>query len=134
MCKARAVMQMLKKLLVASLLVAWVAGCGTNLITNLTPTQYPRNPTGQYLVEMKLDSQQQTLRPESITPFVVVGFNEYKMRPTHKMMNRWETYIPVPADKDSVLYHYKVNYQYNRFGKPGEGSLLSPEYKLAIAK
>ncbi len=127
-------METLKKLLLTSLLAAWVAGCATNLITNLTPTSYPRNTNGQYLVEMKLDSQQQTLRPESVTPFVVIGFNEYKMRPTHKMANRWETYVPIPAEKASVLYHFKVNYEYNRFGKPGEGSLLSPEYKLAIAK
>jgi hypothetical protein len=50
------------------------------------------------------------------------------------MTNRWETYVPVTADKDSILYHFKVNYMYNRFGKPGEGSILSPEYKLIVTK
>jgi len=123
-----------KKTLLFSLLGLWVAGCATNVVTNLTPTQYPRNPTGQYLVEMKLDSTQQTLRIDSVTPYVVVGFNEYKMRPTHKMTNRWETYVPVTASQDSILYHYKVNYEYNRFGAPGTNSLLSPEYKLIVTK
>ncbi len=125
-------MQMIKKVVLAALLAVWVAGCASSVITNLTPTQVPRNPTGQYLVEMQLNTQQQTMRPESITPYVIVGLNEYKMRPTQKMMNRWETYIPVPSTKDSILYHYKVNYKYNRFGQPGDGSLLSPEYKLTI--
>ncbi len=122
-----------KNIVVLSLLVACMVGCATNLITNLTPSQMPRNQTGQYLVEMKLDSQQQSMRDESITPSVVVGFNEYKMRATQKMTNRWETYVPVAAAQESILYHFKVNYQYNRFGKPGEGSLLSPEYKLIIS-
>lgn len=122
-----------KNIVVLSLLVACMVGCATNLITNLTPSQMPRNKTGQYLVEMKLDSQQQSMRDESITPSVVVGFNEYKMRATQKMTNRWETYVPVAAAQESILYHFKVNYQYNRFGKPGEGSLLSPEYKLIIS-
>lgn len=121
-----------KTLLVATLLGLLVAGCGENLITNLTPTQYTRNETGQYLVELKLDSQQQTLRIDSVQPYAVVGFNEYKMRPTHKMTNRWETYVPVPPGKDSILYHFKLNYQYNRFGKPGDGSILSPEYKMIV--
>ncbi len=121
-----------KKTLLFTLLGLWVAGCATSTITNLTPTSFPRNDTGQYLVEMKLDSQQQTLRIDSVQPYAVIGLNEYKMRPTHKMTNRWETYVPVPKDKDSVLYHFKVNYEYNRFGAPGQGSILSPEYKLIV--
>jgi hypothetical protein len=121
-----------KKTLLFSLVGLLVAGCATNIITNLTPTSLPRATENQYLVEMKLDSQQQTLRIDSVQPYAMVGLNEYKMRPTHKMTNRWETYIPVAKDKDSVLYHFKVNYEYNRFGKPGTNSMLSPEYKLII--
>lgn len=127
-----AVMQMLKKILMPALLVALMAGCATSLITNLTPTQVPRNPTGQYLVEMKLDTTQQTLRVDSVTPYVMVGLNEYKMRPTLKMTNRFETYVTVPPGQDSIVYHFKVNYLYNRFGKPGEASMQSSDYKLTI--
>lgn len=104
--------------------------CATSVITNLTPSSLPRNPTGQYLVEMKLDTRQQTLREDSVTPYVVVGFNEYKMRPTMKMNNRWETYVP--AEKESLVYFFKVDYEYNRFGKPGPGSMRSPDYKLTF--
>jgi len=50
------------------------------------------------------------------------------------MVDRWETYIPVPVNEDVVTYHFKVNYLYNRFGKPGEGSLRSPPYKLKISQ
>ncbi len=125
-------MQMRTKVFLLPLLALWIAGCGSSIVTNLTPTQMPRNQTGQYLVEMQLNSTQQTMRPDSITPYVVIGFNEYKMRPTEKMADRWETYIPVPANEDAVTYHFKINYLYNRFGKPGEGSLRSTPYKLKI--
>jgi hypothetical protein len=107
------------------------AGCAS-VITNLTPSTLPRNPTGQYLVEMKLDTRQQTMRAETVTPLVVTGFNEYKMRPTPKMVNRWETYIPVATNENLVYYRFKVDYEYNRFGQPGPGSIRSEDYKLTI--
>lgn len=116
-----------------SILVLVLISCTSSLLTNLTPSTLPRNPSGQYQIEMKLDTTQQTLRPESITPYVLVGgFDSYPMRPTLKMTNRWEALVPVAADKDSVIYHFKVDYEYNRFGKPGKGSKLSEEYKLTI--
>jgi hypothetical protein len=123
----------MKRVVPACLLSLLVASCATKVITNLTPSQLPRDPSGQYLVEMKLDSKQQSLRPDSITPKVVSGFNTYPMRPTLRMTNRWEALVPVPANQDAFLYHFKVDYEYNKFGnKPGQGSLTSEQYKLTI--
>ena len=131
-CNAGRAMRKLKAVLPWGLLALLLISCATSLITNLTPSTLPRNPSGQYLVEMKLDTTQQTLRPDSVTPHVHVGFDAYPMRPTLKMTNRWEALVPVAADKDSIIYHFKVDYEYNRFGQPGKGSRLSPEYKLTI--
>jgi hypothetical protein len=126
-------MLILKRVVPVCLLTILIASCTTKVVTNLTPSQLPRNPSGQYLVEMKLDSKQQTLREESITPQVVSGFNTYPMRPTLKMTDRWEALVPVPANQDSLVYHFKVDYEYNKFGsKPGQGSLTSEQYKLNI--
>jgi hypothetical protein len=123
----------LKRVVPVCLLAIFIASCASKVITNLTPTQLPRNSTGQYLIEMKLDSDQQTLRSGSISPHAVVGFNSYPMRPTLRMANRWEALVPVPAGQDSIVYRFKVDYEYNKFGtKPGQGSLMSDEYKLTI--
>ena len=123
----------MKRVVPACLLGLLIASCATKVITNLTPSQLPRDPSGQYLVELKLDSKQQSLRPDSITPKVVSGFNTYPMRPTLRMTNRWEALVPVPANQDAFLYHFKVDYEYNKFGnKPGQGSLTSEQYKLTI--
>ena len=90
-----------------------LAGCVTTL-TNLTATT------------------QQTIKPRTIQPYVVIGFDTYEMRPTYKMTNRWEALIPIPPDKNVVTYRFKVDYEFARFGKPGKASKASPEYKLYI--
>jgi hypothetical protein len=114
-------------------LAVFAMGCTTTTgITNLTASRAKRSPNNLYHVEYALNSNQQSLRMDSITPIVVVGFENYPMRKVPKMQNRWEAEIPVPADKKAVNYHYKVDYEYNAFGDRGKGSLLSPEYKLLI--
>ena len=50
----------IKTVLLLGMLTLLVAGCASSLITNLTPSAMPRNASGQYLVELKLDSSQQT--------------------------------------------------------------------------
>lgn len=114
------------------LLPALLAGCADVTLTNLTPTQEPRNANGQYLIEMKMDSTQQSLRSESVKPNVVVGFDSYPMRPQLKMTNRWEALVPIPTGTNVINYHFKVDYEYNKFGKPGQDSMRSSQYKLEI--
>jgi hypothetical protein len=120
---------------VGCLLALGLVGCVTSSFTNLTPSELPRNPTGQYLIECAWESNQQTVRPETIKPYVIVGFDAYEMRRVPKLTNRWETYIPVPAGQNAVRYHFKVDYEYSKFGKkPGKASVISPEYKLMVVE
>ena len=125
-------MRTISKSLLLLVLPIYLVSCATSSITNLTPSSYPRNATGQYMIEMEMDTTQQTLIPSSISPLVVVGFESYPMRPTKKTVNRWEALVPIAANKDSISYHFKVDYEYKRFGSPGKGSVMSQEYKLTI--
>jgi hypothetical protein len=54
------------------------------------------------------------------------------MQPVPLVADRWEAYIPVPADKDMVLYHYKFNFLDNAFGGPRPNSMMSRDYELRI--
>jgi len=120
--------------------VAWMtavfalvlSGCATSRITNLTATRQPRNAAGVYPVEFAWDSNQQTLIAGSVKPYVVIGFDFYPMRPALSITDRWETVVPVPADKNVITYHFKVDYEYRAFGKPQKSSKLSPSYRLDI--
>jgi len=112
------------------LLPAILAGC--NSITNLTPTQYPRDASGYYRVEAMWQSKERVIRPESFKPLVVVEFQTYPMRPVPLVKDRWEAFVPVPSDKNSIRYHYKFDFMEDAFRKPKGDSLLSAPYELSI--
>lgn len=113
------------------LLAGMLVGCSST-ITNLTPSKMPRNASGMYPVEVAWDSRQQTLKTSTLQPVVQVDFQQYPMRPTLGMKNRWETVIPVPPDKNSVNYQIRFDYDYNTFGRPQKNSRLSSGYRLDI--
>ena len=126
---------MMRTILKSSLFLlpaALLVGCYSTSITNLTPTSYPRNPTGQYMVEMEIDTTQQTLLPDTVAPKVIVGFEAYPMRRTKRTANRFEGLVPIPPGKEEIVYHFKADFEYQKFGKIGKDSLNSQEYKLVI--
>jgi hypothetical protein len=109
-----------------------LTGCAATF-TRVTPLQQPRNPNNLYPVEVIFNSSQQSLRWDSIQPFVLVNGEPYPMRPVAMVQNRWEGLVPVPAGSDGVNYRFKFNYQYNNFGTPPKpDSAYSPEYRLKI--
>ena len=122
---------MLKTLLSFAALAVLVSGC-TATFTNLTPTQQVRNAEGQYPVEVSMSTRQGTLRWDSIKASLLVGSQSYPMRRTLLMSNRWEGYVPVPADTNIVYYRYRLDFLYNDFGGPKKDSALSHQYRLLI--
>jgi hypothetical protein len=126
---------MMKKFFPILLLPALLlVGCSTTAtFTRMTPTQQPRNADGLYPVEVAFNSSQQSLRWESIKPFVLVNGQPYELRQVPIVRNRWEGYIPVPATSDTVSYRFKFDYLYNSFGKnPQPNSAWSPVYTMKI--
>jgi hypothetical protein len=122
---------MFKKSLPLLSLSLLLAGCATQL-TNLTPQQQVRTANNLYPVEVAFDSRQQTIRWETIQPKIVVGTKFYDMHPTAFMTNRWEGLIPVRPETTIVHYRYKLDFTYNRMGKPGNDNVVSKEYTLRI--
>jgi hypothetical protein len=108
-----------------------VSGCSTT-ISNLTPTQHPRNADNLYPFEVTFDTNQKTVREHSLKPFVMIGSQLYPMQPAPMLKNRWEAQVPIGANTNHVYYRYKFDYEYDRIPKPGESSRLSPEYQLEI--
>jgi len=122
---------MLKKFLPVLFLPLLLASCTTHF-TNLTPRQQERSANNKYTVEVALDSRRQTLRWDSIRPQIIIGKETFPMHPTALMTNRWEAEIELPPGADAVSYQYKIEFNYNSFGKGKQDSALSPEYTLRI--
>ena len=122
---------MLKKYL-AVLPILFLAGCATTF-TRLTPLEQPRNSNNLYPVEVVFNSSQQSLRWESIQPYVLVNGVLNPMRAVPMMQNRWDGFVRVPPETNSVSYRFKFDYLSNAFGAPPKpNSVFSPEYKLTI--
>ena len=123
---------MLKKLLPLFLVPLLFAGCQATL-TNLTPQTRTRNPDNLYPVEVALSSRQQSLRWDSIKPYVLVNGELYPLRPVPVVQNRWEGLVPVPPAANGVTYRFKFDYLYNNIGTaPKPNSAFSPSYNLKI--
>lgn len=126
---------MIWKKFLSLLPVVLLAGCLSPTFTRLTPVEQPRNANNLYPVEVAFNSQQQSLRWDSIQASVVVNGETIPMRPVPMVQNRWEGYVPVPAGANSVTYRFKFDYLYNHIGtKPKADSVLSPPYKLKLVE
>jgi hypothetical protein len=125
---------MLKKFL-PFLPVLLLAGCATTTITRLTPGEQPRNANNLYPVEVAFDSNQQSLRLDSIQPFVLVNGQSQPLplRPVPMVRNRWEGLVPVAPGMSAVNYRFKFDYLYNNFGTaPKPNSVSSKVYTLKV--
>jgi len=112
--------------------VLLLTGCAATF-TRVTPLEQPRNPDNLYPVEVIFNSSQQSLRWDSIQPYVLVNGEPYSMRPVPMVQNRWEGLVPVPPSANDVSYRFKFDFQYNNFGtEPKPNSAYSPLYDLKI--
>ena len=121
----------MKKFIGLLMLPVLLTGCTS--ITNLTPSHYPRDASGYYRVEAEWDSNRQAVLENSFKPLVVInGLDTVPMLPVPLVDDRWQAYIPVPADKDMVLYHFKIDFRENALGGPRPNSMMSRDYELHI--
>jgi hypothetical protein len=112
--------------------VLLLTGCAATF-TRLTPLEQPRNPNNLYPVECIFNSSQESLRRDSIQPYVLADGQLYSLRPVAGVTNRWEGLVPVPASAGGADYRFKFEYLYNNWGTPPKpDSASSPLYQLKI--
>jgi hypothetical protein len=123
---------MLKKFL-PLLPVLLLAGCATGTFTRLTPTVEPRNSDNLYPVEASFDSDQQSLRWESVRAYVLVNGKAVPMRRVPMVKHRWEGVIQAPPGASMITYRFKFDYLFNVFGsQPQPNSVVSKIYTLKV--
>ncbi len=120
----------LKKFLPLTLALI-LTGCASQF-TRLTPLQQPRNSNNLYPVEVQFNSEQQSLRWDTIKAYVQVNGQSYPLTAVPMVPNRWEGYVPVSPTGNETEFRFKFDYQYNDFGGPKPGSSSSPLYKLKV--
>lgn len=113
---------------------ALLSGCASSSITNLTPRTQLRNSENVYPVEIEFTSNLRTIRKESIRPYVQIGNDNYLMRKTPVVKNRWETLVPAAPETQQINYRVKVDFNYNSIPEPKPNSVLSGHYQLQITE
>ena len=103
LCKAT-VMNWKKFLPLLPLLL--LTGCA-GTFTRVTPLQQPRNANNLYPVEVIFNSDQTSLRWDSIKPYVLANGELYPLRPVPVVQNRWEGLVPVPPTANGITYRFK---------------------------
>lgn len=106
-------------------------GC-TTTITNLTPSIQVRNPEGLYPIEAAWQTRKGRIRHESLKGSVLVGNESYPLQPTPLVSNRWETLVSIPADKDTIFYQFRFDYQYDHYPQRQSNSIASTPQRLKI--
>lgn len=112
-------------------LALFLSGCSTT-ITNLTPSKQVRNSTGLYPFEALFNSNEKSIRKETVQAYVIVGLESFPMQPAPVLKNRWETVVQLPADKKFINYRFKFDYQYLSIPQRRPGSILSLPYQIEI--
>jgi hypothetical protein len=125
------IMPKMKKMLFLLVLPLALAGCSSN-ITNLTPSRMVRSSDGTCHLEAAWRTSEQAIRPETLKPSVVVGTESYPMRPELVVSDRWEAFVPVPADEKLLHYRFRFDFFRNTIPKPVEDNRWSPSYNLEI--
>ena len=133
--KRLALMEMRFKCLAVAGLALAASGCTS--ITNFSSDNHVRNVSGRYPVEIGWESNQRTVRSETLRPVVLTDyqssqFKEHPMTPVPDAVNRWTALVPVPKGVNFLNYRVKMNFEYDKIPKPGKDSRLSPPYQLQV--
>jgi hypothetical protein len=109
-----------------------ISGCATSSVTNLTPTHHPRNPENVYPVDIEFRTNLRTIKPETIRPYVQIGDDNYLMRRTAVVKDRWETLIPIRPPEKVVNYRIKIDFKYNALPEPKVNSVLDGPFQIVV--
>lgn len=101
-------------------------------LTNLTPKTQLRTVSGVYPFEVMWSSRDATIRTNTLQPFVVVGMEQFPMRRSPRLPQRWEAAVSIPGTNQFVNYRYKFDYLYNSIGQARGNSRMSVPYQLEV--
>jgi hypothetical protein len=99
-----------------------LAGCQGVVLTNLTPSSLPENPSQIYTITLRVTPQANTIVKNSIQPRLIIDGQNHPMTRSSMGENIFEFDYQVPAGRDEIAYYFIVNYQVEGNGtmNPGE--------------
>jgi len=84
------------------------------------------------MLECVWRSNQRSIKEDTIQAYVRIGKEDFPMKKTPRLPNRWEALIPVDPAKGIVEYRYKFDYEYASIPERRKDSRLSQPFQLRI--
>ena len=99
-----------------------LAGCQGIVLTNLTPSSIPENPSQIYTITLRVTPKANTIVKNSIKPRLIIDGQNHPMTRSSMGENIFEFDYQLPAGREEIAYYFIVNYQIEGNGtiSPGE--------------
>jgi hypothetical protein len=88
--------------------LAFLTGCESVTLTNLTPASMPENPSQIYTFSLRIASRSNTVT--GITPRIIIDGQSHMMKPSALGQGLYDFEYQLPGGRDRVAYYYLVNY------------------------
>mgnify|MGYP001260369783 CR=1 FL=1 len=96
---------------IALILGLFLSGCQQVAVTNLTPAQYPTNPSGTYTISMSAQPHDADALQETIQAYITIDGETYAMRESSLGDYIYDFDYKIPAGQDEASYYFHVNYE-----------------------
>ena len=95
----------------AALALLLLSGCEGVVLTNLTPSSLPENPSQIYTLTLRVTPKIQTIAPGSTTARIIIDGQNYEMKKSSLADGLYEFDYQLPAGRDELAYYFLVNYE-----------------------
>jgi len=95
----------------------FLAGCQSVVLTNLTPTSLPENPSQIYTITLRVTPKIQTIVPGSLSPHIVIDGQNYPMTRSALGENLYEFDYQLPPGREEIAYYFLVDYSVEANGR-----------------
>jgi hypothetical protein len=95
----------------ATLALVLLSGCESVVLTNLTPSSIPENPSQIYTLTLRVTPKIQTIVPGSTKAAIIIDGQSYEMKKSSLADGLYEFDYQLPAGRDELPYYFLVNYE-----------------------
>ena len=110
-----------------------LTGCDMTL-TRITPDSLPENPSQIYTITLRATPKASTIIPSSITPFLVIDGQSYKMNKSPMGEDLYEYDFQLPSGRDEMAYYFLVQYQFDTSVRAKNQDMYTEIFHTKIAR
>jgi len=95
----------------ATLALVLLSGCEGVVLTNLTPSSLPENPSQIYTITLRVTPKIQTIVPGSTKATIIIDGQNYTMNKSSLADGLYEFDYQLPPGRDELAYYFLVHYE-----------------------